>query len=345
MSKRAASPPGTGRLPTSVDIARLAGVSQATVSRVLNGGSASEPTRRRILQVADQLGYSVNGVARGLAMRRTGLIGVVVADITNPFYPELLESVGARLGERGWQMLVHDADADSEVQATKLLLQQRVDGILFTSALTGSEAVVGLAQRGFPLVLSNRVVNAACDAVEGDNVRGAQEVAELLTSLGHRRIAMLKGHPRASTTEQRNRGFKGRLAELGVELREELEVTANFSYQRAFDAARELLAQRWRPTAIFCHNDLMAFATLNAALASGLSVPGDLSVVGYDDVALASWAALDLTCVRQPLAEMASKSVELLVERLAEPTLPPRHIVFDCSLMVRGTTGPPPRRK
>ena len=330
------------RLPTSVDIARAAGVSQATVSRALNGGSASEATRRRITELTKELGYSVNGVARGLAMRRTGLVGVVVAHIRNPFYPELLESIGARLTSRGRQMLVHDANVGGEADATRLLLQQRVDGILFTTALTNSDTVAHLVRRGFPVVLSNRVTDTPCDAVEGDNVGGARAVARLLVELGHHRIAVLKGPPDASTMKQRTQGFKAQLDQLEVPLQSRFEVSTDFSYDRAYEAAGRLLALRWPPTAIFCLNDLFGFAALNAAKRRGLSVPGDISIVGFDDVAQAGWESLNLTTVRQPLAEMAKRSVQLLEERLANPSLPPRHEMFGSLLVVRGTTGPPP---
>ena len=342
------------RLPTSIDIARAAGVSQATVSRVLNGGSASDGTRRRIFELADELGYSLNGVARGLAMRRTGLVGVVVADIRNPFYPELLECIGTGLARRGRQMLVHDANVGAEEdaaklllqqrvdRATKLLLQQRVDGILFMVSLTNSETIASLVRRGFPVVLSNRVTDMSCDAIEGDNWSGARDVADLLVELGHRRIAMLKGHPRATTTKQRTQGFKSRLGELGVPLPERFDIFSDFSYEQAYIATRSLLALRWPPTAIFCQNDLMGFAALNAARGCGLTVPGDLSVVGFDDVPQASWESLNLTSVRQPLAEMAGRSVEMLEERLTDPALPPRHERFSSVLVVRGTTERPP---
>lgn len=327
-----------GRPPTSVDIARAAGTSQATVSRALNGGRVAAATRERILAISRELGYTPNATARAMVTSRTGLVGVVVSDITNPFYPEFLEEIAACLGARRQHMLLQNAAGGDEADAVDLLLQQRVDGIVFTAAVEGSQAVAGLVARRFPVVLANRVTDAGCDTVEGDNAAGAAAVVDHLAELGHRRIAVLAGTPGASTSAQRLDGLRRRLAALG--LPPARVVPADFHYDDGVRAATALLTGPEPPTAIVGQNDLLAFAALNAAAALGVPVPERLSVVGFDDVRQASWPTLGLTTVRQPLADMAARSVELLNERIADPALPPRHEVLPATLVVRSTTGP-----
>lgn len=327
------------KAPTSVDIARAAGISQATVSRALNGGVVSEATRQRILEISKQLGYSPNAVARGLVTSRTRLVGVVVSDIVNPFYPEFLEEIGRSLATGGRQMLLQNAATGDHQSAVELLLQHRVDGIIFTAATSTTDVLRELVRRRFPVVLANRTVDLDCDTVEGDNLAGAAAVVDHLHQLGHRRIALIEGTPTASTAAQRTAGFRAGLEAHGLTLRDEFLVRTDFRYEQAFEGTRRLLDRRHPPSAIFCHNDLLAIAALNAIRASGLRVPDDISVVGYDDTRQARWESIDLTTVRQPLAAMAARSVELLADRLAEPELPVRHEIFPAELRVRGSTG------
>ncbi|PZF80216.1 LacI family DNA-binding transcriptional regulator [Jiangella anatolica] len=321
------------RPPTSVDIARAAGTSQATVSRALNGGRVAAATRDRILAISRELGYTPNAAARAMVTSRTGLVGVVVSDLTNPFYPEFLEEIAACLGARRQHMLLQNAG-----ESVELLLQQRVDGIVFTAAVEGSAAVEDLVARRFPVVLANRVLDAGCDTVEGDHAAGAAAVVDHLASLGHRRIAVLAGLAGASTSAKRLAGLRTSLSSRGLPPADVVET--GFDYDRAVEAATALLTGSRPPTAIVGLNDQVAFAALNAAAALGVPVPSRLSVVGFDDVRQASWPVLGLTTVRQPLAGMAARSVALLNERIDDPALPPRHEVLPADLIVRSTTGP-----
>lgn len=322
-----------------MDIARWAGVSQATVSRALNGGSVSEATRERVYQIIEQHGYSPNAIARGLVTRRTDTIGVVVADISNPFYPELLEALSRNLTRENL-ILQHAASPAEEERAARLLVQQRVDGIIFTTASRKSSAVAKLLESRFPIVLSNRATDISCDVVAADNVAGGRAVAGHLADLGHRRIAVIQGDSIASTAVERARGFRAGLAERGLKLSRELVTAGNFRYDDAYHAARHLLALPQPPTAIFCHNDLMAFAVRNAAVRAGVAVPEQLSVVGYDDIRQSAWETFDLTTVRQPIEQMAISALQLLRERIGDRDRPFERKVFPSSLVVRGTTAP-----
>jgi len=316
-------------------------VSQATVSRVINDDPRVAPsTRERVRQVIKRVGYEPNAIARGLVTSRTDLVGVVVSDITNPFYPELLEALGARLAERELKMLLFNAWGQDEQDVVRLLLGQRVDGIIFTSALLDSSVVREVAERGLPVVLANRGVDGIdCDCVRGDNDTGARAAAEHLLALGHRRIGVVVGIGRSSTSRDRLNGFRDALARGGVSLPDELMAYGEFRYDRAYDETLRLLRLADPPTALFCVNDLMAFAALSAAVHEGVHVPERLSVVGFDDIPMASWDAFQLTTVRQPLEEMATEAVDILVERIREPDRAPRTLIFASNLVVRATTG------
>ncbi len=318
-------------------------MSQATVSRVLNGDrGVSPPTRERVLATIDRLGYRPNAIARGLVTSRTDLVGVIVNDITNPFYPELLEAISERLGERGLKMVLYNGWGQDEASLIRLLLEQRVDGIVFTSALVDSRLVRELAERRFPLVLANRSVDGvACDTVRTDNSGGAAAAADHLLGLGHRHIAVIAGHAKASTSRQRLSGFRTALRRAGVALPEHLVVDGHFRFDQAYDAARRLLRLAPPPTAIFCVNDLMALGALSAARHEGVAVPSMLSVVGFDAISMSSWDLVRLTTVRQPLAELARAAVDLLAARIVDPERAHEQIVFPSSLIVRGTTARP----
>lgn len=324
---------------TSVDVARATGLSQATVSRALNGGVVSARARERVLAAARELGYRPNDVARGLVTRRTGTIGVIVSDILNPFYPEFLKALGAALAARGERMLLQDAGGGAgagEAEAIEALLRQRVDGVIVTAATDSSSAVRDLAASGFPIVLAHRTMPIEVDKVESDNAGGAALLAELLHRRGRRSIVVLAGDPGASTAQQRSQGFAVRAGELGLDVRTEV---AGFEASAALRAARAVLSAPDRPDAIVGHNDTIALAALNAARELELGVPEDLAVAGFDDIAAAGWPIVSLSTVRQPTARIASRAVALLSERIDDPALPWRHEVLPVQLIERASTG------
>jgi len=319
---------------TSVDVARATGLSQATVSRALNGGIVSEATRERVLESARELGYRPNDVARGLVTRRTGTVGVIVSDILNPFYPEFLEALTAALGAHGVRMLLQNG-ADGEDAALETLQRQRVDGVIVTGATERSTGVRELAASGFPIVLAHRTLALPVDTVESDNAAGAALVAEHLYARGAQRVGVLAGDPTASTARQRTAGFAHRAQRLGLEVE---TVEAGFEATGAAAAARRMLSALDRPDAVVAHNDTIAIAALNVARELGLAVPEDVAIVGFDDIAAAGWPIVGLTTVRQPTALMAARAVELLVERIADPALPARHEVLPVELVERAST-------
>lgn len=327
-------------MPTSRDVARLAGVSQATVSRVLHDSpKVRQETRQRVLDALARTGYTPNLNARAMRTRRTGTIGVVVSRITNPFYPEVIETLCEELAAVDQKMILWNSEGAGETSAIEAIRQGLVDGVIFTTATRQSRAVREALSWNGPVVLMNRVLEGVhCDQVMSDNETGGRLVAEYLTACGHRRIALLGGPSQASTAVGRERGFCTGLATAGWELPPELRLSGDFSHEYGHEAMRRLLELRHPPTAVFCVNDLTAFGALDAVRARGMRVPDDVWVVGYDDVRMASWEAFDLTTVRQPIPEMVRLAVKLMLDRFDNPSWEPQQHRFPGHLIVRGST-------
>jgi LacI family transcriptional regulator len=327
---------------TSRDVAAAAGVSQATVSRVLaDAATVSETTRARVLAAVEQVGYVPNLTARTMKTGRTGTVGVVVADLTNPFYPQLLEALGRALDAAGRRLSVWVADGPKNSAALQAIRERSVDGVVFTTVVEESAELRSALDRQSPLVLVNRLLpEVACDQVGSDNVAGGALVAQYLLAHGRRRIAFLGGEPSVSTTRDRLTGFRDHLAAAGAPLAAAAHGTYTYASGRA--GALQLLTDAAPPDALFCSNDLLAFGALDAARERGLRVPEDLWVVGYDDVEQAGWGSMSLTTVRQDVDRLAATAAELLLARMDSPGAPPRHVTLEPELRVRGSTAHSP---
>jgi LacI family transcriptional regulator len=328
---------------TSRDLAEITGLSQTTVSRALRGDRrVAEETCVRVLDAARRLGYVPNAAARTLNTGRTGTIAVVIADFTNPFYPELVEFLHDELTRNGYRMVLLNerTEARGDQGLRPLLQGHAVDGMLFASATLGSRSVELLSSANVPTVLLNRDVEAKnVDAVIADNEGGAALAADHLVDLGHTNIAVVMGPLNASTAKSRLSGFRTRLKQRGVQLTPSFVRSDEFSHQAGYQGALALLEADTPPTAIFCGNDAIAFGVLDAARRLGVRVPEELSVVGFDDVAMAGWEAFRLTTVRQPLAQMGKEAVRILVDRLEGVGGPQARRVFPTHLVQRATTG------
>jgi DNA-binding LacI/PurR family transcriptional regulator len=329
---------------TSVDVARLAQVSQAAVSRTFTpGASVSDAMRTRVLDAAHRLGYRPNAHARSLITKRSRIIGVVVAHLRNLFYPAVLERLATRLQADGHHVLlfVNDTpDADSLVEQ---LMHYHVDGIVLAAATLSSGLAQQCALADIPVVLFNRIPASGSGpgtgSVRSDNEGGGRAVAEYLARAGHRRIAYLAGSEESSTNLERERGFRDGLAVAG--LRIWARAVGDYDADAARAATRALFARPDdRPDAVFVASDHMAFAAIDTLRYElGLSVPRDVSVVGFDDVPQAAWDSYRLTTVEQPVDAMVEATVTLLRSQLADPRLAAAaHIVVPCRLVVRGST-------
>lgn len=325
---------------TSRDVARLAGVSQATVSRVMaDGNVVTEATRRKVLAAMDQLGYVPHAGATAMKTRRTNTIGVVVADLANPFYQETLDELTTQISRAGYRVVVWNTGHGTQNDALIAIREKAVDGVAFTTATEESHELRAAVERKSPLVLINRTVSGIeCDQVISANEVGAASVADFFVEHGRFDVAFIGGSSNASTSRERREGFLTRMAELGHAVPAELVLSGDYSHEVSRDITLSLLSRPVAPKAIFCANDYMAFGALDAIRALGLTVAQAPWVIGFDDVAMASWSSFDLTTVRQPSREMARAGVELLLARINEPLAPVTKKVLPCRLIVRGST-------
>jgi DNA-binding LacI/PurR family transcriptional regulator len=333
-----------GEKVTSLDVARLAGVSQSAVSRVFTpGASASPHTVEKVKQAAAQLGYRPNVLARSLITGRSRIIGLVVAYLENYFYPEVVERLSVALQEQGYHVLVFlAAPTVGDVQnVMQEILDYQVDGIVLASVSMSSVLAEKCQSVGIPVVLFNRDQDdPRLSSVTTDNRAGGRALAELLVSLGHRRIAYIAGFEGASTQRDRELGFREGLAAAGRELF--ARGVGNFEFGMAQDAARSMFGRAKRPDAVFVCNDHMAFAVMDVLrFELGLKIPEDVSVVGFDDVPPAAWAAYNLTTYRQCVNEMVAETVTTLLDSIEAKSTEPRRVKIDGTLVVRKSTREP----
>jgi len=331
------------RGPTSHDVARRAGVAQSTVSRALSGDpNVAEETRAKVVAAAEELDYAPDLIARSLITRQSKRVGVVVSNITNPFYPHLVDVLERDFSALGYRMLLfNEQEADEQQNLLELYQGRAVDGFVFASAVIGFPAAERLNEMEVPVVFLNRhIEDARFDRVVCDNRAGGRRAAEHLVELGHTRIAQIAGPPQTSTARERDDGFRSALVELGHPLAEELSLAGPYEHETGLRGCRQLLAADDPPTAVFCGNDVIALGAWDAAISGGLRIPEELSVIGFDDIEMTAWDSIGLTTVRQPLAEMARVSAELLVGRLSDGAgRDARERVFETELVVRRTTG------
>lgn len=326
---------------TSRDVAQVAGVSQATVSRVLRGaGNVSPETHERVLRALAEIGYVPNQAARTMRTKRTGRIGVVTARLTNPFYPELLDCLTAELDAAGHHTVLWNSEGPGEESAVEAIRQRAVDAVIFTTATARSRSLLEAMEKGSPVVLVNRgVAGMPVDQVASDNEVGAAAVAEYFAKYGRRRVAVFSGSLDASTSVLREQGFVRAARRLGLELPSDFIIEREFSHEDGRAAMQALLDRDDPPTAVFCANDLIAFGAVDAARSAGVRIPDDLWLVGFDDIEMSRWSAYDLTTVRQETTLLARAAVELALARIAAPRRPAENRTFACELIVRGSTG------
>lgn len=341
MTREAAERRPLGTAPvTSHDVARVARVSQATVSRVLRSDPrVRAETRERVLRALAETRYEPNAAARAFRTSRTGSIGVVVARLSYQLYPAMLEAIGAQLARLGRRMVVWDSEHGGEGPAARALRQGIVDGVILTAATADSDFLREVPP-SLPVVLVNRNVDAyASDQVCSDNLDGGRRVAEYLLACGRRRIALLGGVPRASTIRDREQGFRKALERAGRALPPHYYYRSEtFSHASGELAATRLLELADPPDAIFCVNDVLAMGAMDGARSRGVRVPDDLWIVGYDDIELASWGAYDLTTVRQPMDQMVARAIDLLLARVDDRERPVARACLPNELVIRGST-------
>nr|WP_314256777.1 LacI family DNA-binding transcriptional regulator [uncultured Devosia sp.] len=308
----------TKRATTAQDVADLAGVSISAVSRTFTpGASVSKKTRAIVMDAAEQLGYTPNLVARSLATQRSGIVGLVMGDIRNPYYPEVIDALSRRLANFGFRTMLTTVWGDVTVDDVgPSLVQSKVDGVIIASIAEADRLGDSLFKAGAAVVLFNRATMASesLSSVRCENVEGGRTVANYLLDRGLKRLAYIAGVEHIYTTQEREAGYSGRIIERGLQLH--ARETGDYTYQGGYDAARRLAALDIPPDSVFCANDITAIGAIDGFRAAGLRVPEDVSVVGFDDIELASWPPYQLTTVRQDKTALIESTVGMLVEQI-----------------------------
>lgn len=334
---------GSTRRPiTAHDVATLAGVSQSAVSRTYTKGASVAPkTREKVEAAAATLGYRPNLVARSLITRRSGLIGVVVPSLTNPFYAQVLEALSWGFEELGYRVLLFSTASNEDSDPVlEEVLRHRVDGLVLVSSSLSSHFADECQKVGLPVVLLNRKNDSdVVSSVTSDNVGGGEAIADFLVASGHKTLAFIAGNERSSTSRDREHSFNQRLQMHGrtPPLRE----VGNYTFQEAMAATRRLLQHdATRPDGIFCANDFMAIAALNAAKELGMEPGRDISIIGFDNIPMAAWPSISLTTYLQPIDQLVREAVEVIRAQLEDSASLPIQKILAGHLIFRNSTLP-----
>jgi LacI family transcriptional regulator len=362
------------------DVARAAGVSVATVSRVLNdSGPVHEDTRRRVTDAARTLRYVPHGGARSLITRRTDSVGVLLPDLYGEFFSEVLRGLDLTARQQGFHLLVSGSHSDrAEMAAALRAMRGRVDGLVIMAPDIDVHALLATLPGDQPVVLLNCATtprdegaraggdgapssgsgspspspspsaaaaagtHALVDAITFDNAGGARRMVRHLLGHGHDGVAIICGAAQNNDARERLRGYHAALRDAGIAPRPEWEVAGDFTEGGGYEATRALLRLDPRPTAIFAANDSMALGALGALHEAGLHVPDDVAVAGFDDIPLARFARPALSSVHVPIAELGERAMARLLQAMANPgTHRPRQEVLDTTLVIRHSCGAP----
>ena len=330
------------------DVALRAGVSTATVSRVLAGiGNPKAETADAVMSAVEALDYRPSAVAQSLRMRRTRTLGLIVTDIQNPFFPELVQAADDAARRIGYSILLGSAAYDERrtVHYLNLMVDRRVDGLIIASSQISDDSWRWLASSPVPVVVANAEPSSAtATVITSDNVGGGRMAAEYLIGLGHRRLAYVAGSRTFTAAIPRRDGFLSACLAAGLDPNETPVLDADGLVEGGVRAAARLIAEYPNVTGVACYNDLEAIGVLRTLRAAGRRVPYDISVIGCDDIAAASWVVPALSTVGQQKAEMGRLAVERLVQALDDPgALGLLEVVrLPMVLHVRESTGPVP---
>jgi DNA-binding LacI/PurR family transcriptional regulator len=322
---------------TAHDVAKLAGVSQSAVSRTYTkGASVAQKTREKVEAASAALGYRPNLVARSLITRRSGLIGVVVPSLENPFYSEVLEALSKAFDVSGHRVLLFSTAGNQDSDPVlEEVMRHRVDALILVSSSLSSRFADECVQIGLPVVLLNRKNDSqAVSSVTSDNAEGGAVIADFLVASGHKAPAFIAGSPGSSTSRDRELSFTTRLQKHGFgSLRREV---GDYTFSGAMAATRRLMARTDRPDGIFCANDLMAIAAMNVITQEYPLILGrDISVIGFDNIAMSAWPSIGLTTYRQPINRFVQDAVDIIEAQLKQQDTPAIQKVIAGNLIVR----------
>ncbi|MBE7684411.1 MULTISPECIES: LacI family DNA-binding transcriptional regulator [Paenibacillus] len=328
---------------TIYDIAREAGVSIATVSQVINGkGKISEKRRAEVMEIMERLNYQPSAIAAALTGKQTYTLGLLVPDISNPYFAELARAIEDRSRQLGYSVVICSTDnKDERVERYLNLLQQkRVDGMMIGTGIDNAEILSPLLQQSIPVALiARQLPSLSVHTVSIDDRLGGALAAEHLLQLGHTRFGVVSEPLKVSSSKERVRGFREAVEEAGLALESSQVRESTADIQSAKQEVLVLLEQTNRPTGIFCCNDMQAIGALQAAKELGLQVPEDVSIVGFDNTILASVTNPPLTTVAQPIEDLGHRAVDLLIDELKDEHKRPQKLVLKPELVIRESTG------
>ena len=329
-------------MATIREVAESAGVSYATVSHVINNTRVvSQETRERVLAAMSALNYRPNALARSLRQGKTNTMGLVLPDSANPFFAEISRSIEDEAFKKGYSVFLCNTELDTqrELFYVDVLSKKQVDGIIFVAAGDQPDSLDYLVWRNLPVVMIDRdVPNVVVDAVLTDHQLGGYLATRHLLELGHTRIACIAGPSSITPSAERIIGYRNALEQAGLAYDGSLVIRGDYHARSGFEITHTILQMKPRPTAIFAMNDLMALGALRAAAEAGCSIPGDLAIVGYDDLELAHFTNPPLTTIAQPKKEIGTQAVRLLIDRMSQKSRPPSRLVLPPELIVRRST-------
>jgi len=326
--------------PTINDVATAAGVSVATVSKAVNGRYGIAPaTAARVLKIVQELGYESSLVASSMRSRKTGVIGVLIADF-EPFSAEILKGVGAELRDSHYDLLAYAGSHQQQGPGWERRSLQRLSGTLIDGAIIVTPTVVSAAADIPVVAIDPHAGRADLPTVESDSFSGARQATQYLIELGHTRIGFIGGRPDLRSAALRDAGYRRALADAGILFDPALVRNGQYLQETAREPAMSLLRGPRRPTAVFAANDLSGIATLEAAAELGLDVPGDLSVIGFDDIPEASQMTPPMSTIRQPMQTLGAVAARMVVGLLAGEQPETMHILLPTRLIPRATTAP-----
>lgn len=325
------------------DVAQAAGVSISTVSHVLNETRfVSEETKAKVLDAIERLDYHPSSLARALVRQETQTIGLIVPDNINPFFAELARGIENYGFGAGYNVLLCNSDRNpsKEIAYLDMLLSKRVDGVIYMTNDNSQERLHRLQERNIPVVVFDREYDGL-DAILIDNLQGGIDATTHLLQLGHEQIACIGGPSSRFRTIGRVRGYETTLADAGIPSRPELMTTGDWTYQSGWEAMRTLMQLPQPPTAVFACNDTMAIGALAFLHEANLSVPEEVSIVGFDNILLSAFTSPPLTTMATPIVELGQQLCQMLIERIQNQSLTtPQRTIVQSKLLVRRSTGP-----
>ena len=328
---------------TILDIARMANISPSSVSRVINDITGVKPeTRRLVMEIINQTGYQLNPPANGLGKRKINVVGLIIGDVRNPFYADIMYYIQKILQHSGYHTIFFNSEYNNkkEIECLTVVKQIGFSGVIMITALQSTELSEVIDKFPCPVVLLNRLIeNYNGSVVVLDNFQAGYMVTKHLIELGHPNIAFLAGPMNSTSSSQRVKGYLQALVNYSIPFKDDYIIQGDLTMDTGYQIARNIIPRiNTFPSAIICGNDLMAIGFLNCCKEHNIHIPEDFSIAGFDDIFISRFQGIELTTIRQPTMKMAKKATELLLSKMKDPASPNQRIILEPELIIRRTT-------